>query len=69
MRCLYHDAVDGDIAKVVPGLPGWLEAARRFDESGSRSDEVFDIVEGAKMNPDACIYGTVSATNGSYLGI
>jgi hypothetical protein len=50
------------ISQVLKGY-GWevlgIESARRFDESGSYSDELLDIVEKAKTNPNACIYGTV----------
>jgi hypothetical protein len=42
---------------------GWevlgIEAARRFDDSGSYSDELLDIVDQARANPNACIIGTV----------
>jgi len=42
---------------------GWevlgIEAARRFDDSRSYDDELLDIVDQARTNPDACIIGTV----------
>ena len=36
-----------------------IEATRRFDESRSYDDEVLDIVNQARTNPNACIIGTV----------
>jgi len=42
---------------------GWevlgIEAAHRFDESRSYDDELLEIVDQAKTNPNACIIGTV----------
>ena len=42
---------------------GWevlgIEDTRLFDESRSYDDEVLDIVDQAKTNPNACIIGTV----------
>jgi hypothetical protein len=42
---------------------GWellgIEGARRFDESRSYDDDILEIVEQARANPDACIIGTV----------
>ena len=42
---------------------GWellgIEAARRFDDSRSYDDELLDIVDQARTNPNACIIGTV----------
>ena len=35
-----------------------IEAAHQFDEDSCYSDEVLDIVEQAKTNPQACIIGT-----------
>ena len=36
-----------------------VEAARPFDESGSYDDDLLDIVDQARTNPNACIYGTI----------
>ena len=36
-----------------------IEATRPFHESRSYDDEVLDIVDQAKTNPNACIIGTV----------
>jgi hypothetical protein len=42
---------------------GWevlsIEAARRFDDSRSYDDELLNIVDQARTNPNACIIGTV----------
>jgi hypothetical protein len=42
---------------------GWevlgIEAARRFDDSRSYDDDILDIVDQARTNPNACIIGTV----------
>jgi len=42
---------------------GWellgFEAARRFDDSRSYDDDILDIVDQARTNPNACIIGTV----------
>ena len=42
---------------------GWevlgIEAARRFDDSRTYSDELLDIVDQARTNPNACIIATV----------
>jgi|SRR5581483_2112004 len=50
------------VSAVLKGY-GWevlgIEAARRFDESGSYSDELLDIVDQARTNLNACIIGTV----------
>jgi len=36
-----------------------IEAARPFDESRSYDDDVLDIIDQARTNPNACIIGTV----------
>ena len=36
-----------------------IEATRPFDESRSYDDDVLDIVDQARANPNACIIGTV----------
>ena len=36
-----------------------IEATRPFDESRSYDDDVLDIVDQARTNPNACIIGTV----------
>ena len=36
-----------------------IEATRPFDESKSYDDEILDIVDRARTNPNACIIGTV----------
>ena len=50
------------VSEVLKGY-GWgvlgIEAARPFDESRSYSDELLEIVEQARVNPNACIIGTV----------
>ena len=42
---------------------GWevlgIEAARRFDDSRSYDDDLLDMVDQARTNPNACIFGTV----------
>jgi len=42
---------------------GWevlgIEAARPFDDSRSYDDDLLDIVDQARTNPNACIFGTV----------
>lgn len=42
---------------------GWevlgIEAARPFDESRSYNDDLLEIVDQARSNPNACIFGTV----------
>ena len=42
---------------------GWevlgIEASYRFDDSRSYDDDILDIVDQARTNPDACIIGTV----------
>lgn len=42
---------------------GWevvgIEAVRPFDESRSYSDDLLNIVDQARSNPNACIFGTV----------
>jgi hypothetical protein len=42
---------------------GWevlgIEAVRRFDDSKNYTEDLLDIADRAKMNPDACIVGTV----------
>lgn len=42
---------------------GWeilgIESARPFDGSRSYDDDVLDIVDQARANPNACIFGTV----------
>ena len=36
-----------------------VEATRPFDESKSYDEDILDIVDQARTNPDACIIGTV----------
>ena len=36
-----------------------IEAARPFDESRSYDDDLLDIIDQARTNPNACIYGTI----------
>jgi hypothetical protein len=36
-----------------------IEAARRFDDSRSYDDELLNIVDQARTNPNACIIGTI----------
>src|SRR5262249_48889484 len=36
-----------------------IEAARPFDESKSYDDDMLDVIDRARSNPDACIFGTV----------
>ena len=42
---------------------GWevlgIEAVRRFDDSRNYDDDILEIVDQARTNPDACIIGTV----------
>jgi hypothetical protein len=42
---------------------GWevlgIEAERRFDDSKNYTEDLLDIADRAKTNPDACIVGTV----------
>jgi hypothetical protein len=50
------------VSKVLKSY-GWevlgFEATRPFDESRSYDDDILDIVDQARTNPNACIYGTV----------
>ena len=50
------------VSKVLKSY-GWevlgIEVARRFDDSRSYDDELLDIVDQARTNPNACIIGTV----------
>jgi hypothetical protein len=36
-----------------------IDATRLFDEARSYNDEVLDIIDQARTNPNACIIGTV----------
>jgi hypothetical protein len=36
-----------------------IEAVRRFDDSRNYDDDILEIVDQARTNPDACIIGTV----------
>ncbi|HSS99600.1 MAG TPA: hypothetical protein VLK33_21340 [Terriglobales bacterium] len=36
-----------------------IEAARPFDDSRSYDDDILEIVDQAKTNPNACIFGTI----------
>jgi len=42
---------------------GWqvlgIEVVHRFDDSKNYTEDVLDIADRAKTNPDACIVGTV----------
>ena len=42
---------------------GWevlgIEAARPFDDSRRYDDDLLDIVDRARTNPNACVFGTV----------
>jgi len=42
---------------------GWevlgIEAVRSFDDSRNYDDDILEIVDQARTNPDACIIGTV----------
>jgi hypothetical protein len=50
------------VAEVLKSY-GWevlsIEAARRFDDSRSYDDELLNIVDQARTNPNACIIGTI----------
>lgn len=56
------NAAEQKISDVLKSY-GWeilgIEAVRPFDDSRSYDDNLLDIIDRARVNPDACIFGTV----------
>ncbi len=52
----------GKVSEVLKSY-GWevlgIEAVRPFDDSGSYNEDISDIVDHARTNPNACIFGRV----------